>query len=224
VKSQGPHLLALYACWPYENKPRVRGCESVLRLLTCLSLVALVSGAEFELARSRIRQFLPLCFPFHFLDIVHLSSLIVLFSCGGLLQNRLLGLMIVRLSSFSSHVIPYLPSEVPLGNRRRFGPAPVEESAPPQLAQPSPSAYPRPRDDSSRTKEEYPSTGTPSPGKSAATYSLHCTVHIGNNGTLHRSRCHSECFVDIVMFETASWASYTNPNHELTLTFYDCFV
>lgn len=32
----------------------------------------------------------------------------------------------------------------PLGNRRRFGPAPVEDAAPPQLAQPSPSAYPRP--------------------------------------------------------------------------------
>lgn len=32
---------------------------------------------------------------------------------------------------------------VPLGSRRRFGPAPAEESAPPQLAQPSPSVYPR---------------------------------------------------------------------------------
>lgn len=32
---------------------------------------------------------------------------------------------------------------VPLGTRRRFGPAPVEEINPPQLAQPSPSAYPR---------------------------------------------------------------------------------
>lgn len=32
---------------------------------------------------------------------------------------------------------------VPLGARRRFGPAPVEETNPPQLAQPSPSAYPR---------------------------------------------------------------------------------
>lgn len=35
------------------------------------------------------------------------------------------------------------PVLVPLGQRRRFGPAPTEESAPPQLAQPSPSAYPR---------------------------------------------------------------------------------
>ncbi|KII89755.1 hypothetical protein PLICRDRAFT_158899 [Plicaturopsis crispa FD-325 SS-3] len=34
-------------------------------------------------------------------------------------------------------------NEVPLGSRRRFGPAPAEESAPPQLAQPSPSVYPR---------------------------------------------------------------------------------
>jgi len=33
---------------------------------------------------------------------------------------------------------------VPLGQRRRFGPAPAEDIAPPQLAQPSPSAYPRP--------------------------------------------------------------------------------
>ncbi|KZT73087.1 hypothetical protein DAEQUDRAFT_506450 [Daedalea quercina L-15889] len=35
-------------------------------------------------------------------------------------------------------------NDTPLGNRRRFGPAPAEETAPPQLAQPSPSAYPRP--------------------------------------------------------------------------------
>jgi splicing factor 1 len=82
---------------------------------------------------------------------------------------------------------PYSSCAVPLGgNRRRFGPAPVEESAPPQLAQPSPSAYPRPRDDSSRMKEESLSTGTLTPGKLAATYSLHCIVHIGNSGTLHR--------------------------------------
>lgn len=32
---------------------------------------------------------------------------------------------------------------MPLGQRRRFGPAPVEDIPPPQLAQPSPSAYPR---------------------------------------------------------------------------------
>jgi splicing factor 1 len=55
-------------------------------------------------------------------------------------------------------------NDIPLGgNRRRFGPVPVEESAPPQLAQPSPSAYPRPREDSSRNKEDHPSsTSTPS--------------------------------------------------------------
>ncbi|KAH8118131.1 hypothetical protein DFH11DRAFT_1503885 [Phellopilus nigrolimitatus] len=51
-------------------------------------------------------------------------------------------------------------NEVPLGNRRRFGPAPVGATAPPQLAQPSPSAYPRPqpqRDDSEeRSREESP--------------------------------------------------------------------
>src|ERR1700722_20066547 len=50
---------------------------------------------------------------------------------------------------------------VPLGTRRRFGPAPVEETAPPQLAQPSPSAYPRPPQNdhespSKRGREESP--------------------------------------------------------------------
>ncbi|TRM64844.1 splicing factor SF1 [Schizophyllum amplum] len=47
-------------------------------------------------------------------------------------------------------------NDVPLGARRRFGPAPAEESAPPQLAQPSPSAYPRPQstDDSPRRGRE----------------------------------------------------------------------
>jgi hypothetical protein len=130
----------------------------------------------------------------YFLSVVYIRSQVALFSCGGPLQNRLPGPMIVCLSSFSSHMIPYLsPVKVPLGgNRRRFGPAPMEESAPPQLAQPSPSAYPRPRDDGSRMKEEFPLTDTPTPGKSTATYPVHCTVHIGDSGTLHNSRCHSE--------------------------------
>jgi splicing factor 1 len=87
----------------------------------------------------------------------------------------------------SCHSI-YIPIIVPLGgNRRRFGPAPVEESAPPQLAQPSPSAYPRPRDDGSRAKEESASTGTPVPGKSTVTYLLRCIVRIGDSITLHYS-------------------------------------
>ncbi|THV02846.1 splicing factor SF1 [Dendrothele bispora CBS 962.96] len=52
-------------------------------------------------------------------------------------------------------------NDVPLGQRRRFGPAPSEETAPPQLAQPSPSAYPRPQEHSSdspgkRGREESP--------------------------------------------------------------------
>jgi hypothetical protein len=55
---------------------------------------------------------------------------------------------------------------VPLGTRRRFGPAPVEETAPPQLAQPSPSAYPRPpqidhESPSKRGREESPGSGDP---------------------------------------------------------------
>lgn len=54
-------------------------------------------------------------------------------------------------------------NDTPLGNRRRFGPAPVEETAPPQLAQPSPSAYPRPppqsdRDSSRQDRGETPSS------------------------------------------------------------------
>lgn len=54
---------------------------------------------------------------------------------------------------------------VPLGGRRRFGPAPAEETAPPQLAQPSPSAYPRPptqeHDSPKRGRDESPSSGDP---------------------------------------------------------------
>ncbi|KAL0577650.1 hypothetical protein V5O48_004339 [Marasmius crinis-equi] len=55
-------------------------------------------------------------------------------------------------------------NEVPLGQRRRFGPAPTEDSAPPQLAQPSPSSYPRHQDNESpgkRGREESPSNGDP---------------------------------------------------------------
>ncbi|KAJ7097200.1 hypothetical protein B0H15DRAFT_902570 [Mycena belliarum] len=39
-------------------------------------------------------------------------------------------------------------NDVPLGTRRRFGPAPTEEASHTRLAQPSPSAYPRPQSDS----------------------------------------------------------------------------
>jgi hypothetical protein len=97
--------------------------------------------------------------------------------------------MIVSLSFTSFRVIAdLLPTPVPLGgNRRRFGPAPVEELAPPQLAQPSPSAYPRPREDSSRNKEDHPSSAsTPSLGKSSTAHSLGHIVHIGDSVTLHR--------------------------------------
>ncbi|EEB98517.1 hypothetical protein MPER_01958 [Moniliophthora perniciosa FA553] len=43
-------------------------------------------------------------------------------------------------------------STVPLGQRRRFGPAPIEDSAPAQIDQPSPSAYPRQHDNESLRK------------------------------------------------------------------------
>ncbi|PFH53102.1 hypothetical protein AMATHDRAFT_138159 [Amanita thiersii Skay4041] len=58
-------------------------------------------------------------------------------------------------------------NDVPLGQRRRFGPAPTEETAPPQLAQPSPSVYPRPASQNEhespgkRGREESPSNGDP---------------------------------------------------------------
>ncbi|TFK72965.1 splicing factor SF1 [Pluteus cervinus] len=57
-------------------------------------------------------------------------------------------------------------NDVPLGQRRRFGPAPVEETAPPQLAQPSPSAYPRQHNQDhespgKRSRDESPSNGDP---------------------------------------------------------------
>lgn len=55
----------------------------------------------------------------------------------------------------------------PLGSRRRFGPAPAEEMAPPQLAQPSPSAFPKPfgNDNSSQQRDESPAApaGKPNP-------------------------------------------------------------
>lgn len=56
-------------------------------------------------------------------------------------------------------------NDVPLGQRRRFGPAPVEDGPAPQLAQPSPSAYPRSQhqDESpgKRGRDESPVNGDP---------------------------------------------------------------
>ncbi|OSD06402.1 hypothetical protein PYCCODRAFT_1404224 [Trametes coccinea BRFM310] len=60
-------------------------------------------------------------------------------------------------------------NDIPLGNRRRFGPAPVEESAPPQLAQPSPSAYPRPQAQNDRDGFRSDRADTPSSSNGAAT-------------------------------------------------------
>ncbi|KAI0701329.1 hypothetical protein BC835DRAFT_239719 [Cytidiella melzeri] len=62
-------------------------------------------------------------------------------------------------------------NEIPLGNRRRFGPAPVEEAQPPQLAQPSPSAYPRappsPQDSSHRGRDGSPASNSATPDPNA---------------------------------------------------------
>lgn len=48
-------------------------------------------------------------------------------------------LFLYHLSKICCHLVP-------LGQRRRFGPAPADDGPAPQLAQPSPSAYPRSRD------------------------------------------------------------------------------
>lgn len=66
-------------------------------------------------------------------------------------------------------------SSVPLGNRRRFGPAPVE-TAPPQLAQPSPSAFPRAPDQESPGKRAREETPTPNDGKCLSTGSKFVVV------------------------------------------------
>ncbi|KAJ7220071.1 hypothetical protein GGX14DRAFT_354724 [Mycena pura] len=56
-------------------------------------------------------------------------------------------------------------SPIPLGQRRRFGPAPAEESLPPQLAQPSPSAYPRPQPESPGKRGREESSANDTKGK-----------------------------------------------------------
>ncbi|GJJ08270.1 hypothetical protein Clacol_002480 [Clathrus columnatus] len=53
-------------------------------------------------------------------------------------------------------------NDIPLGTRRRFGPAPVETTAPPQLAQPSPSAFPRAPEPENSNKRQREETTTPS--------------------------------------------------------------
>lgn len=62
---------------------------------------------------------------------------------------------------------------MPLGTRRRFGPAPVENQAPVQLAQPSPSAFPRERDHETPTKRPREESSTPT-GRKWLLYD--CTV------------------------------------------------
>lgn len=86
--------------------------------------------------------------------------------CGDLQLARLLVLMMVRYLLFKSFFcsLNVFSNSVPLGNRRRFGPAPSEEQAPPQLAQPSPSAYPKPQEpehNGKRGREESPQNGDP---------------------------------------------------------------
>lgn len=86
--------------------------------------------------------------------------------CGGLLLAKSPVQTKVSITAFSCFRSPDCSSAAPLGNRRRFGPAPVEETAPPQLAQPSPSAYPRPPPQNDRESSRQDRGDTP-PANSA---------------------------------------------------------
>ena len=88
--------------------------------------------------------------------------------CGGRLLVKFLGQMTVcslRKFFFDIKYLTKLLRLAPLGNRRRFGPAPVEDNTPPQLAQPSPTTFSKPygSDNSTTSREQSPST--PAPGK-----------------------------------------------------------
>ena len=100
-------------------------------------------------------------------QIVHLArsarSFYTLAICGDRLLVRALALTIVRTAAVG-FVGMTDQLAAPLGNRRRFGPAPVEESAPPQLAQPSPSAYPRFQSQNDRESPRPDRDTTPSNG------------------------------------------------------------
>jgi hypothetical protein len=61
-------------------------------------------------------------------------------------------------------------NDTPLGSRRRFGAAPVEDQAPPQLAAPSPNDFPRARPqepERNERKREYEQSSS-TPGTSVA--------------------------------------------------------
>jgi splicing factor 1 len=64
-----------------------------------------------------------------------------------------------------SHLQVLILCLVPLGQRRRFGPAPADDAPAPQLAQPSPSAYPRSHNQEEspgkRGRDESPVNGDP---------------------------------------------------------------
>ena len=67
---------------------------------------------------------------------------------------------------FPRHQVANKPLRLaPLGNRRRFGPAPVESNTPPQLAQPSPTTFSKPYGSDNPTKSREESPTTPTPGK-----------------------------------------------------------
>ena len=105
----------------------------------------------------------------HFIfSFLFFSDILCCAPCGDQLLVKFLGPTTVRgLRKFSVLDIKCLTKHLrlaPLGNRRRFGPAPVENHTPPQLAQPSPTTFSKPygSDDITGSREESPSTPTPS--------------------------------------------------------------
>ena len=99
----------------------------------------------------------------------YLSNILCCTLCGDRLLVKFLGPTTVRglclFSLFQGHVSDEPSCSAPLGSRRRFGPAPVEDNSPPQLAQPSPSTYSKTYGNESPAKSREESPSTPAPGK-----------------------------------------------------------
>jgi hypothetical protein len=114
---------------------------------------------------------------------------------------------------------------VPLGQRRRFGPAPAEDGPAPQLAQPSPSAYPRSQhqDESpgKRGRDESPVNGDPK-GKHktiiclTSTASLHRALFFGGIGGCMQVL--SLSWIHLIQWFSLTADRITNPPNNLSRT------
>jgi hypothetical protein len=108
---------------------------------------------------------------FIFSSLFCFSDILCCALCGDQLLARFLGPMTVRgLRKFSVFPdIKYLTKALAFqhrwGARRRFGPAPVENNIPPQLAQPSPTTFSKPNGSGNPTRSREESPSTPTPGK-----------------------------------------------------------